>query len=265
MLRKLMHSRPTTILSIAGSDNTSGAGIQADIKISKSLGAYCLTALTCVTSQNSDNIINVFNVPSNIVESQINVSLKEYKVDGIKIGLITSLKTVKKICKSLKSYSKKIPIVVDPVYRSTNNRYFNKKNEYLKTSKELSKLNPFFTPNIFEASILSNMKLNPKVSIEDILKNLGKIYRCNFVITGVEKKKNYYEDYLFFQKEIKTIRSKRISSSSTHGTGCAFSTALTIYLAKGSNFFEACKKAKSTINKKLKSSPRLGVKYGPLI
>ena len=264
MLRKLMH-RPTTILSIAGSDNTSGAGIQADIKTSKSLGTYCLTALTCVTSQNSDNIINVFNVPSNIVESQIDISLREYKVDGIKIGLINSPKTVEKICKSIKNYSKKIPIVVDPIYRSTNNRYFYKKNEYLKTSKELSKLNPFFTPNIFEASVLSNMKLNPKVSIEDILKNLSKIYQCNFVITGVENKKLYYEDYLLFQNEVKTLRSKRISSSSTHGTGCVFSTALTIYLAKGSNFFEACKKAKSTIDKRLKSSPMLGVKYGPLI
>lgn len=264
MLRKLMH-RPTTILSIAGSDNTSGAGIQADIKMSKLLDTYCLTAVTCVTSQNSKNIINVFNVPSNIVESQINVSLKEYKVDGIKIGLINSPKTVEKVCKSLKKHSKKIPIVVDPIYRSTNNRYFYTKNEYLKTSKELAKLNPFFTPNIFEASVLSNMKSNPKVSTEDILKNLNKIYQCNFVITGVKKKEIYYEDYLLFQKRIRTLRSKRILSSSTHGTGCAFSTALTIYLAEGSNFFEACKKAKSTINKRLKSSPSLGVKYGPLI
>ena len=119
-----MVKRRTTILTIAGSDNTSGAGIQSDIKTSYILGVYCLTAVTSVTSQNSKKFSKLFNIPNHILKSQLQASIDEYEIDGIKIGLVNTISTAKIIFDFLKNLKKKVPIVIDPILKSTNGKKF---------------------------------------------------------------------------------------------------------------------------------------------
>ena len=105
-----MVKKHTTILTIAGSDNTSGAGIQADIKTSYILGAYCLSALTTITSQNSKKFAKLYNIPNHILKAQLKASFDEYKIDGVKVGLVNNISTAKVIYNFLKNFEKKFPL-----------------------------------------------------------------------------------------------------------------------------------------------------------
>ena len=107
-----MVNKQTTILTIAGSDNTSGAGIQADIKTSCILGVYCLSAVTTVTSQNSKKISKLFNIPNHILESQLKASFEEYEINGVKIGLVNNISTAKVIYDFLNHFKKKFLLLL---------------------------------------------------------------------------------------------------------------------------------------------------------
>ena len=252
-------ARPITILSIAGSDNSSGAGIQADIKTCYSLNAYCLTALTCVTSQNSNSFSGIFCLSSRIIISQINVLLKDFKVDAIKIGLVPNYRIAKTISLVLKK--KKIPIVIDPIMKPTNMKKFYSKKDYILVNKTLSSLKPLFTPNLNEANFLLNKK---EPNIEKIFESLENFYKSDFVITGGDAESSFCEDYLKENKKIYRLKSKKLKSSSTHGSGCSFSTALTVFLAKGYSKLESVRRSKRFVEQKIISAPKLGVKYGPI-
>ena len=259
-----MVNKQTTILTIAGSDNTSGAGIQADIKTSCILGVYCLSAITTVTSQNSKKISKLFNIPNNILESQIRASFDEYEINGVKVGLVNNLSTAKVIYDFLNHFKKKIPIVIDPIFESTNKRKFCDSEEYQKIHKVFSKLQPIYTPNLYEAKALIGSK-SKKMNIEKIYQLLKKKYKCEFVITGGDSISDHCLDYLEVDGKIQVFKSKKKSTTSTHGSGCIFSSALTIFLAKKYSLIESLKKSKKFINKQIELSPKLNVKYGPLI
>ena len=259
-----MGKRRTTILTIAGSDNTSGAGIQADIKTSCILGVYCLSAVTTVTSQNSQKFYKLFNIPNHILKSQIETSLEEYKIDGVKIGLVNNISTAKLIFNFLKKLKKKIPIVIDPILESTNRKKFCNLLEFQKIHKIFSKLNPTFTPNLYEARALVGGSFK-KLNIEEIFQLLKERYHCQFIITGGDTLSEYTIDYVEIDGQIHVIKSKKKKTTSTHGSGCVFSSALTIFLAKGHTLIESLKKSKKFINQQIDCSPILNVKYGPLI
>jgi len=259
-----MIKKHTTILAIAGSDNTSGAGIQADIKTSSTLGVYCLSAVTTVTSQNSKKFAKLFNIPNYILKSQLKASFDEYKIDGVKIGLVNNISTAKVIFNFLKNQKKKVPIVVDPILKSTNKKKFCDSLEFQKIHKIFSKLNPIFTPNLYEARALigSSFKM---MKIEKIYQLLKEKYSCQFIITGGDSVSDYCVDYVDIEGKIHFVRSKKKPSESTHGSGCVFSSTLTIFLAKGYTLIESLKKSKKFINQQIDRSPTLNVKYGPLI
>ena len=128
------------MLSIAGSDNTCGAGIQADIKTCQALNAYCLTCVTTITSQNSNDVFKIYELPSIYIKSQINSILKDYKVDCIKIGLISSISQAKAISQILSKFNSKVPIVVDPIFKSSTNRNFNNLKNYASIYRTISKI-----------------------------------------------------------------------------------------------------------------------------
>ncbi len=259
-----MIDKRTTILTIAGSDNTSGAGIQADIKTSCILGVYCLSAITTVTSQNSEKFFKIFKIPNHILESQLKASFDEYKIDGVKIGLVNSVSTAKVIYDFLNNFKKKLPIVIDPILKSTNNKKLCDPREYQKIHKIFSELKPIYTPNLYEAKALIGCT-NKKVNIEKIYQLLKKKYSCQFVITGGDSVSEYCLDYVEIDGKIQVVKSKKKSSKSTHGSGCVFSSSLTIFLAKGYTLIESLKKSKKFINQQIDLSPKLDVKYGPLI
>ena len=136
--------------------------------------------------------------------------------------------------------------------------------EYQKIHKIFSKLKPIYTPNLYEAKALIGSR-NKKMNIEKIYQLLKKKYNCEFVITGGDSESDYCLDYLKVDGKIQVIKSKKKNTNSTHGSGCVFSSALTIFLAKGYSLIESLKKSKKFINKQIDRSPKLNVKYGPLI
>ena len=258
-----MVKKHTTILTIAGSDNTSGAGIQADIKTSYILGAYCLSAMTTVTSQNSKKFAKLYNIPNHILKAQLKASFEEYKIDGVKVGLVNNISTAKVIYNFLKNFEK-TPIVIDPIFKSTNGKKICDLIQYQKIHKIFSKLKPIYTPNFHEAEALIGNSVK-KINIEKIYQLLKKKYNCQFIITGGDSVSDYCIDYVDIEGKIHVVNSKKKNSQSTHGSGCVFSSSLTIFLAKGYTLIESLKKSKKFINQQIDCSPVLNVKYGPLI
>ena len=140
------------ILSIAGSDCSCGAGIQADIKTIQSLGGYCLTVVTNVTAQNSKKVMGISNIPDSLISSQINCLLHDYDIDGIKIGLVSNIKTAK----TLKKYfvKEEIPIIIDPIFKSTTGFKFSSRTDYLRIQKKLMSFSNLIIPNILISSVV---------------------------------------------------------------------------------------------------------------
>ncbi len=253
-----------TILSVAGSDNSSGAGIQADIKTCLSLNAYCLTAVTNVTSQNSNSVHRVFSLPSNLVISQINTLLDDYKIDGIKIGLITEIDLAKSLTKFLAKLKKKIPIVIDPIYSSSTKKKFTNKTKFVKIYHTFSSLEAVLTPNLIEAKILAKTNINKNISTENLLKKISKNYNKQVTITGGDIRGEFSVDHLIIKNKIYKFKSKKVKSKHTHGSGCCFSTAMTIFLARGETIFDSVRKSKQFIKKSIRKSPKFGLEYGPI-
>jgi len=259
-----MVEQSKTILTIAGSDNTSGAGIQADVKTSCILGVYCLSVITTVTSQNSKKFDKLFNIPNHILRSQLKASLEEYQIDGVKIGLVNNISTAKVIFGFLNNLKKKVPIVVDPILKSTNKKIFCNLEEYQKIHKIFSRLKPIYTPNLYEAKALIKDSLK-HTEVKKIFQLLKERYSCQFIITGGDSESSYCTDYVEIDGKIQLVKSKKKKTKSTHGSGCVFSSALTVFLAKGYTLIESLRKSKKFINQQINRSPILNVNYGPLI
>ena len=252
------------VLSIAGSDNTSGAGVQADIKTCQLLGAFCLNVITIITSQSSKKIEDIELVSLKLIKSQMLSIFTEYKVDAIKIGLLCDLKLAKFIKDFLIKKSINCPLVIDPVFSSTTGRNFYKKEQYKKLFKIFSPLKPIFTPNYDEVMILLNDK-NKNESIKKTLKNLYLKYKTPFILTGIKKNKNEIYDYLINDNKISEFKSFIVKTRNTHGTGCVFSTSLSVNLAYGFSLNKSIRRSKKFLSERLKKSPDFGLLYGPTL
>ena len=250
------------ILSIAGSDCSCGAGIQADIKTIQSLGGYCLNVLTNITAQNSKKVLKISNISNGLISSQISCLLNDYDIDAIKIGLVTNIKTPQ----ILKKYfdKLKIPIVIDPIFKSTTGFKFLSKIDYFKIQKKLTTFSNLIIPSISEAELLLKSKIKSEDDMINASKQIFQIYNINVLIKGNELKRKKIIDICFFNNKIYKFKNDRILSSNKHGTGCTYSTAVTFFLAKGKHIKEAVILAKKYINKTIKKAPDFGLSYGPL-
>ena len=252
------------MLSIAGSDNTCGAGIQADIKTCQALNAYCLTCVTTITSQNSKDVFKIYELPCIHIKSQINSILKDYKIDCIKIGLISSVSQAKTICQMLQKFVSKVPIVVDPIFKSSTNKKFNNLKNYALIYKTISKINPIFTPNLNEAKILLKIKYNTKLTTEEITKEFKEQFKAKVVITDGGKRLDCCEDFLIDKGIVEKFISNKVFSKNTHGSGCTFSSALAVNLAKGFSLKKSVRISKAFTKKCILNAPRFDLKYGPV-
>ena len=250
------------ILSIAGSDNTSGAGIQADIKTCQLLGVFCLNVLTVVTSQGPNKVDDYQLVSKKLIKSQILNIFNQFQVDAIKIGLLTDIEVAKLIRDFITINSIDCPVVIDPVFKSTTGTMFYKKKDFKKIFEIFSSIKPIFTPNNDEIDLLIGKNKNDSIHI--ILEQLFQIYRTPFIVTGIKKNKKVY-DYLIKDNKVFEFKSLRVDTKDTHGTGCVFSTSLCVYLSKGFTIESSIKKSKKFLVKRLKESPDLGVQYGPTL
>lgn len=243
------------LLSIGGSDPSSGAGIQSDVKTFSSLNAYGLTVITAITGQNTSNFGMVEPVSKKILKNQLESIISDFKIDGIKIGMVYNSEIIKTIYQQLKKL--KIPIVVDPVVKSTTGGMLIEKSAITNFQKFIIPLATIITPNKFEAEILTKMKINSKNTPEKIAKILQKMGAKNVVITGIDIKENKVSDLVLENNKRYFISGKKILKT-THGSGCIHSAGVTYALAKNKSIKESLEFAKQITFDSIKNSKKVG-------
>ena len=243
------------LLSIGGSDPSSGAGIQSDVKSFSEFGAYGLTVITAITSQNTSSFGMIEVVSKKILENQIESVLTDFKIDGIKIGMVFNSEIIKTLYQQLKKL--KIPIVVDPVIKSTTGGALIEKKAIKDFQKYIIPLATVITPNKFEAEILSKSKISSKNTIEKIANTIQKMGAKNVVITGIEGKNNKITDFVL-EKSTKYLISGDKISSTNHGSGCNYSAAIIFAISNKKTIRESVKFAKEFALDSIKNSIRVG-------
>ena len=250
------------ILIIAGSDSSGGAGIQADIKTVTALGSYAMTAITAITAQNTKGVYDIHSIPLKSLEKQIMVTCNDIKPDAIKIGMLHSSEVINIVEKCL-SKIKIRKVVLDPVMIAKGGARLISK-PAIKDLKKIIKRSLIITPNIPEAEVLANIKIN---NTEDMilastrLLNLG---AKNILLKGGHLNSKILRDLYFNNKEYKVFSNKKINTNNTHGTGCTISSAITANLSKGFSLYESVSIAHNYVYKSILKAPNLGSGHGPL-
>ena len=251
-----------TALSIAGSDCSGGAGIQADIKTMTMNGVYAMSAVTALTAQNTTGVTGIFEVPTEFLVQQLDAVFTDIPPDAVKIGMVSSSELMKVIAEKLKEYGAK-NIVVDPVMVSTAGSRLMKE-EALQTLKaELIPLAAVITPNIPEAEILSDMKIQNAEDMEAAAKQIGDKFGCAVLVKGGHSVSDA-DDLLYQGGNCRWFRGRRIDNPNTHGTGCTLSSAIAAKLALELELAEAVKCAKEYVSAALAAMLDLGRGSGPL-
>ena len=243
------------LLSIAGSDPSSGAGIQSDVKTFTTLGVHALTVITSITSQNTSKFSKVEPVSSKMIKSQIDSVFSDFKIDAIKIGMVYNSSIIKAISSKISKI--KVPIILDPVIKSTTGGLLLKKDAIKDYTKFLIPLAYVITPNLTEASILSGIKIKNKKDLQKSALKIKKMGAKNVIITGVDFEKKSISDFILEGKSNHIISNKKIKQIN-HGSGCTFSSALTVKLAKGNSLLESSKFAKKFTFDSIKNSKKIG-------
>ena len=242
------------ILTIAGSDPSSGAGIQSDIKTFSAFDCYGLTVITAITSQNSSRFSNVEAVSSKILASQIDSLFSDFQINAIKIGMVFNSPIIKTIHKKISKLD--IPIIVDPVIKSTSGGRLLEKNALQDFKKFIVPISTVITPNIYELEILSGKKIKNEQDISKAVKILKKNGATNVIVTGFEKNKKIW-DYVYLEKEEFSMSNNKILKQN-HGSGCNYSAALVASISKGNNLKESIRMAKKFAYESIKNSKNIG-------
>ena len=251
------------VLIIAGSDSSGGAGIQADIKTVSALGCYAMTAITAVTVQNTTGVKSIIPIKPKEISNQIEFTARDIKPNAIKIGMLHSAKVISAVMKSLKKIDIK-KIVLDPVMVAKGGTKLINNEAIDEIKKKLMKKILLITPNIPEAELLTNTKIN---SLNDMIKagqlliNLG---AKNVLIKGGHLKSNEINDILLNKKIIKIFKNKKYKSKNTHGTGCTLSSAIATNLSCGKDLIKSCEQGIKYVNEAIKSNLNLGKGNGPI-
>ena len=251
-----------TALSIAGSDSSGGAGIQAAVKSMTANGVYGMTAITALTAQNTTGVTGIMEVTPEFLAQQLDSIFTDIRPDAVKIGMVSSSALIQVIAEKLKEY-KAENIVVDPVMVATSGSKLISDDaiETLKTC--LMPLSSILTPNIPEAEVLAEMKVETEEEMILAAKKISETFHCAVLCKGGHQL-NDANDLLYRDGEYKWFHGKRIQNPNTHGTGCTLSSAIASNLAKGYSMDESVKRAKDYISEALEAMLDLGKGSGPM-
>lgn len=250
------------ILTIAGSDCSGGAGIQADIKTITAHKMYAMSVVTTLTAQNTMGVYGVMDATPEFVEMQLDCVFKDIYPDAVKIGMVSNSKIIEIIVEKLIEYNVK-NVVVDPVMISTSGSKLLNEDAIEVVIKKLLPVANIITPNIPEAEVLSGMEIR---TLADMLKSAEIISRMlsgSVLIKGGHLKSSA-DDLIFHDNQAIWIRGERVSNSNTHGTGCTLSSAIACNLAKGYSIKESVINAKAYITGALMANLNFGNGSGPL-
>ena len=251
-----------TALSIAGSDCSGGAGIQADLKTMTMNGVYAMSAITALTAQNTTGVTGIMEATPDFLKQQIDMIFTDIRPDAVKIGMVSSSALIETIAESLRQYQAE-NIVVDPVMVATSGSRLMESDAVVTLKKELLPLAAVVTPNIPEAEILSGMKIQNEEEMTIAAKKIGDTYGCAVLLKGGHSV-NDANDLLYADGKLKWFYGKRINNPNTHGTGCTLSSAIASNLAKGYDLETAVQRAKEYISGALAAMLDLGKGSGPM-
>lgn len=251
-----------TALTIAGSDSSGGAGIQADMKTMATNGVYAMTAITALTAQNTTGVRAIMEVTPEFLKQQIDAVFEDIRPDAVKIGMVSSAALVEVIAERLVHYQAE-NIVVDPVMVATSGSVLSQDSAVGVMKEKLLPLATVITPNIPEAQILSGMTIENEQQMEQAAKQIGDSCGCAVLCKGGHSI-NDANDLLYADGEFTWFHGKRIDNPNTHGTGCTLSSAIASNLAKGYDLKTSIQRAKDYISGALASMMNLGHGSGPL-
>lgn len=239
-----------SVLTIAGSDCSGGAGIQADIKAISALGGYAASAITAITVQNTCGVTGIHPVPASYVKAQIEAVMTDIKPSAIKIGMINDVEIVKAIAESIKEYKPKF-VVFDPVMVSTSGCKLIEDKAIEAIKEELIPLSTIITPNLSEAMVLTGDSISDAASMTAAGNKILESGCGAVLIKGGHLEGNDMCDVLCIKGENTPYiyTASKISSKNTHGTGCTLSSSIATYLALGETLQEAVRKAKDYVHK----------------
>ena len=251
-----------TALTIAGSDSSGGAGIQADIKTMTANGVYAMSAITALTAQNTTGVYGIMEVTPEFLANQLDCIFTDIRPDAVKTGMVSSSAMIEVIAQKLTQY-KAENLVIDPVMVATSGAKLIS-DEAIETLKgKLLGLATLITPNIPEAQVLSGMDIRTAEDMERAAKAIYEAYGCAVLCKGGHQL-NDANDLLYSKEGARWYQGRRIANPNTHGTGCTLSSAIASNLAKGCSLDEAVERAKAYISGALAAMLDLGKGSGPM-
>lgn len=252
-----------TVLTIAGSDSSGGAGIQADLKTITCHKLYGMSAITALTAQNTTGVYEIHNSPLDFMEAQLDAVFTDIIPDAVKIGMVPTIELMELVARKLKQYQAK-NVVLDPVMVATSGGVLMEEKAIDTLIHKLFPMATVITPNIIEASKLSNVAIT---SLEDMIsaaRKLSQFFDGYILIKGGHLT-GEPEDILYHKEKITVIPGKRSQNKNTHGTGCTLSSAIACHLAMGEGVEESVQKAKEYISGAIDANLNLGKGKGPLM
>lgn len=254
--------RYPVVLSIAGSDCSGGAGIQADIKTISALGGYAASVITAVTVQNTLGVQEVHTIPPEIIRGQITAVMEDLKPDAVKIGMVNDVATIRVIAECLHKY---VPdfVVYDPVMASTSGQKLMTDEAIEAMKNELFPIIDLLTPNIDEATALTGIEIHDIKDMRKAAKKLAIEHDILVLIKGGHLEGNSMCDLYQDSEEYHRIYSERkIETKNLHGTGCTLSSAIATYLAKGTFMEDAIDNAKAYVTKTIIAGKDIHIGHG---
>jgi hydroxymethylpyrimidine/phosphomethylpyrimidine kinase len=255
------------VLTIAGSDSGGGAGIQADLKTMSAIGCYGMSAITALTAQNTQGVADIHAVPPSFAAEQISAVFTDIGADAVKIGMLYSAELIEVVAQELMKHGAE-NIVLDPVMVAQSGDKLLQEEAIEAIRTRLLPLADVVTPNIPEAQVFLDFKLNDLKDMQDAAKTIAMNGSRSILIKGGHLSKGDSTDLLYLSEKDRFVvfDSKRIVTRNNHGTGCTLSSAIACYLAKGYHIEDAVRKAKTYITAAIQagSQYRIGQGNGPV-
>ena len=259
-------SAPPRILSIAGSDSSGGAGIQADIKTITMLGGYAMTAMTAATAQNSTGVQAIAPLGGEFVATQIASCIDDIGVDAIKIGMLHDRDIIVHVARALAPLAGKVPIVLDPVIKATSGANLIAPDAVVELEDRLFPLATLLTPNLPELEFLAESELRSLELMSEAAQALAREYGCHVLAKGGHTDDARVIDVLVGPGDERAVsfNHARIDTPHTHGTGCTLSAAIATLMAHGQSIEHAVRLARQFVFQAIKAAPGFGSGNGPL-
>lgn len=251
------------VLTVAGSDSGGGAGIQADLKTFFSLGVHGACAVTSVTSQNTTGVVSRFDLPVEVVLSQVEAVISDLEVAAVKTGMLATVSVVRAVAAMAENFAWN-NLVVDPVVISSSGHPLLEEGGWEHIRELLLPRSRVFTPNLIEASLFTGLEVSGLEEMREAARLLHERGASVVVVKGGHLGAEEAVDVVYDGKNYHELRAPRIRTEDDHGTGCVFSAAVAAYLALGEEPLQAVRAAKEAVTRALARSLRLGKGRGPV-